>query len=211
MQRAVCDRYVPTISLPVTSVQVCADIGATALLDSLPDVEWPLGDRGHHGDRFRDSSKNKAHRTRLQSRQVSCFSSKSGQAPLHDGVRRRGIPIFLANCGATTLRLRLESLAHPSRHRALSPRGRVFAGSGGLRLPAIFGIVDPYPVQDRRKTSGHDIEGPGRTTTSGQGHAPDLQRQAFGDDACGLDQRRPDTGFVTFQDTPPSVPLTRLV
>ena len=43
---AICDSQGRPIDLFVTAGQVSDDNGARALLSSLPDVDWLLGDRG---------------------------------------------------------------------------------------------------------------------------------------------------------------------
>ena len=43
------------ISLFTTAGQVSNDIGAAALLDTLPKAQWLLGDRGHDTDWFREA------------------------------------------------------------------------------------------------------------------------------------------------------------
>ena len=47
------------ISFFVSAGQVSDYIGARALLSSLPDVDWLLGDRGYHADWFRDALQDK--------------------------------------------------------------------------------------------------------------------------------------------------------
>ena len=56
---AICDSQVRPISLFVTAGQVSDYIGARALLSSIPDVDWLLGDRGYDADWFRDALKDK--------------------------------------------------------------------------------------------------------------------------------------------------------
>jgi transposase len=58
---AVCDSHGRPISLFVTAGQVSDYIGAKALLSSLPDVDWLLGDRGYDADWFRDALKTKGY------------------------------------------------------------------------------------------------------------------------------------------------------
>ena len=52
---AICDSHGPPLNLFVTAGQVSDYIGAWALLSSLPNVEWLLGDRGSDADWFRDA------------------------------------------------------------------------------------------------------------------------------------------------------------
>ncbi len=52
----------------VTPGQMSDYIGARALLSSLPDVEWLLGDRGYDADWFRETLKDKGIRMCIPSR-----------------------------------------------------------------------------------------------------------------------------------------------
>lgn len=45
------------LDLLVTAGQISDYIGALALLNGLPEVEWLLGDRGHNADWFRQAMK----------------------------------------------------------------------------------------------------------------------------------------------------------
>ena len=57
---AVCDSQGRPNSFFVTAGQVVSDyIGARALLSSLPNVGWLLGDRGYDADWFREALKDK--------------------------------------------------------------------------------------------------------------------------------------------------------
>ena len=56
---AICDSLGRPISFFVTAGQVSDYIGAAALLSSLPQVDWLLGDRGYDADWFRDALKDK--------------------------------------------------------------------------------------------------------------------------------------------------------
>ena len=56
---AICDSQGRPLNLFVTAGQVSDYIGARALLSSLPDVDWLLGDRGYDADWFRDALKDK--------------------------------------------------------------------------------------------------------------------------------------------------------
>ena len=50
---AICDSQGRPLDLFVTAGQVSDYIGARALLGSLPEVDWLLGDRGYDADWFR--------------------------------------------------------------------------------------------------------------------------------------------------------------
>src|SRR6056297_2966133 len=52
---AICDSQGRPLNLIVTAGQVNDYIGARALLGSLPDVDWLLGDRGYDADWFREA------------------------------------------------------------------------------------------------------------------------------------------------------------
>ena len=56
---AICDSQGRPLNLFVTAGQVSDYIGARALLSSLPDAEWLLGDRGYDADWFREALKDK--------------------------------------------------------------------------------------------------------------------------------------------------------
>ncbi len=47
------------LNLFVTAGQISDCIGARALLSSLPDVDWLLGDRGYDADWFREALQDK--------------------------------------------------------------------------------------------------------------------------------------------------------
>lgn len=47
---AICDSTGHPLNLFITAGQVRNCIGALALLNSLPDVDWLLGDRGYDAD-----------------------------------------------------------------------------------------------------------------------------------------------------------------
>lgn len=51
---AVTDRNGRPIRFVMTAGQISDHTGAAALLDDLPAVKWPLADRGHDADCFRD-------------------------------------------------------------------------------------------------------------------------------------------------------------
>ena len=56
---AICDSKGRPLHLFVTAGQVSDYIGARALLGSLPNVEWLLGDRGYDADWFREALQNR--------------------------------------------------------------------------------------------------------------------------------------------------------
>ena len=56
---AICDSQGRPLNLFVTAGQVSDYMGARALLDSLPNVEWLLGDRGYDADWFREALEDK--------------------------------------------------------------------------------------------------------------------------------------------------------
>jgi transposase len=60
--RAICDSQRRPLDLFVTAGRVSDCIGARALLSSLPDVDWPLGDRGYDAGWFRVALKDKGMR-----------------------------------------------------------------------------------------------------------------------------------------------------
>lgn len=55
-------------NLFVTAGQVSDDIGARALLRSLPDVDWLLGDRSYDAEWFREALKDKGIRAGIPGR-----------------------------------------------------------------------------------------------------------------------------------------------
>ena len=65
---AVCDSQGRPLTLFVTAGQVSDYIGARALLSSLPDVDWLLGDRGYDADWFREALKDKGIRACIPGR-----------------------------------------------------------------------------------------------------------------------------------------------
>ncbi len=65
---AICDSRGRPPDPFVTAGQVSDYIGARALLSSLPDVDWRLGDRGCGADRFRESLKDKGIRAWIPGR-----------------------------------------------------------------------------------------------------------------------------------------------
>ena len=65
---AICDSQGRPLNLFVTAGQVSDYIGARALCDSLPDVDWLLGDRGYDTDWFRETLKDKGIRACIPGR-----------------------------------------------------------------------------------------------------------------------------------------------
>jgi transposase len=65
---AVCDSQGRPLDLVVTAGQVSEYIGARALLSSLPEVDWLLGDRGSDADWFREALKGKGIRACIPGR-----------------------------------------------------------------------------------------------------------------------------------------------
>lgn len=68
---AICDSKGRPLNLFVTAGQVSDYIGARALLSSLPDVDWLLGDRGYDADWFREALKDRGIRACCQRRSKS--------------------------------------------------------------------------------------------------------------------------------------------
>ena len=56
---AICDSQGRPINFFVSAGQVSDYIGAKALLSSLPNVDWLLGDRGYDADWFREALEDK--------------------------------------------------------------------------------------------------------------------------------------------------------
>jgi len=73
---AICDSQGRPLNLFVTAGQVSDYIGARALLSSLPDVDWLLGDRGYDADWFRDALKDKGIRACIPGRKQRKASVK---------------------------------------------------------------------------------------------------------------------------------------
>ena len=65
---AICDSEGRPLNLFVTAGQVSDYIGARALLSSLPNVDWLLGDRGYDADWFREALKDKGIRACIPGR-----------------------------------------------------------------------------------------------------------------------------------------------
>ena len=56
---AICDSKGRPFDFYVTAGQISDYIGSRALLGSLPEVDWLLGDRGYNADWFREALKDK--------------------------------------------------------------------------------------------------------------------------------------------------------
>jgi len=65
---AICDSQGRPLNLFVTAGQVSDYIGARALLGSLPNVKWLLGDRGYDADWFREALQDKGIRACIPGR-----------------------------------------------------------------------------------------------------------------------------------------------
>lgn len=65
---AICDSQGRPLNLLVTAVQVSDYIDARALQNSIPDVEWLLGDRGYDANWFREALKDKGIRPYIPGR-----------------------------------------------------------------------------------------------------------------------------------------------
>ncbi|MFY2822414.1 IS5 family transposase [Ruegeria sp. MALMAid1280] len=66
--QAICDCKERPLNLFVTAGQVSDYIGAKALLSSLPNVDWLLGDRGYDADWFREALEDKGIRACIPGR-----------------------------------------------------------------------------------------------------------------------------------------------
>ncbi len=73
---AICDSQGRPLNLFVTAGQVTDYIGARALLSSLPDVDWLLGDRGYDADWFREALKDKGIRPCIPGRKQRKTTAK---------------------------------------------------------------------------------------------------------------------------------------
>ncbi len=62
---AICESQGRPLNLCVTAGQVSDYIGARALCDSLPDVDWLLGDRGYDAGWFREALKDEGIRASI--------------------------------------------------------------------------------------------------------------------------------------------------
>lgn len=65
---AICASQGRPLDLFITAGQVSDYIGARALLNRLPDVDWLLGDRGYGADWFREALKDKGIRACIPGR-----------------------------------------------------------------------------------------------------------------------------------------------
>ena len=66
--QAICDSQGRPLDLFVTAGQVSDYIGVRALLSSLPQVNWLLGDRGYDADWFREALQDKGIRACIPGR-----------------------------------------------------------------------------------------------------------------------------------------------
>ncbi|KIC42713.1 transposase [Ruegeria sp. ANG-R] len=76
---AICDSECRPLNLFVTAGQVSNYIGARALLSSLPDLDWLLGDRGYDIDWFREVLKDKGIRPCIPGRKQRKTSVRYGK------------------------------------------------------------------------------------------------------------------------------------
>lgn len=67
-RHAICDSKGRPITFFVSAGQVSDYIGARALLSSLPNVDWLLGDRGYDADWFREALQDKGIRACIPGR-----------------------------------------------------------------------------------------------------------------------------------------------
>lgn len=56
-RHAICDSQVRPINVFLSAGQTRDSIGARALLSTMPDIDWLLGDRGYDTDWFRETLK----------------------------------------------------------------------------------------------------------------------------------------------------------
>ncbi|OLS44044.1 IS5 family transposase [Rhodovulum sulfidophilum] len=67
-RHVICDSQGRPLDLFVTTGQVGDYIGARALLNSLPKIDWLLGDRGHDADWFQEALQDKGIRACIPAR-----------------------------------------------------------------------------------------------------------------------------------------------
>ena len=161
--------------------------------------------------------------TRSQSRQVSCFSSKSAQGRFMMGSEGEAFQSFLRTVGQCVsawidVQAPLGNClpTRPCTGPLTAQAARMLcAGSGGRRLPAILGAIDPHPVQDCAQASCHGNHGPRRSPALGDCYAPDLQGRASGpvpqDDASRLDQGPSDPRIAALGDAAASIEFAGLI
>src|SRR3546814_12575088 len=77
---AVSDANGRPISFFMTAGTVSDYTGAAALLDSLPNAQWMLADRGYAADWFRDALQEKGITPCIPGRQIRKIGSASGRA-----------------------------------------------------------------------------------------------------------------------------------
>ena len=91
---AICDSQGRPLDLFVTAGQVSGHIGARALLRSLPDVDWLLGDRGYDADWFREALQDKKIRACIPGRKQRKTPVKYDKRRYKQHKRRNRIEIM---------------------------------------------------------------------------------------------------------------------
>ncbi|MBT8155712.1 IS5 family transposase, partial [Epibacterium ulvae] len=76
VRHASCDSLGRPLNLFVTAGQVSDYIGARAMLSSLPEVDWFLGDRGYDADWFREALEDKGIRACIPGRKQRMIAVK---------------------------------------------------------------------------------------------------------------------------------------
>ena len=76
---AICDSKGRPLNLFVTAGLVSDYIGARALFNIRPNVDWLLGDRGYDVDWFREALKDKGIRARIPGRKLRKTAIKYGK------------------------------------------------------------------------------------------------------------------------------------
>ncbi len=135
---AICDSRGRPLDLFVTAGQVSDYIGARALLSTLPDVDWLLGDRGYDADWFREALKDKGIPACIPGRKQRKKLDKVRQASLQtaqpdrdhvrqaEGLAARGNPLRQVPEG-----LPISHRPRSTRHLlAMSPEPRNVFGGG---------------------------------------------------------------------------------
>ena len=161
---AICDSEGRPLNLFVTAGQVSDYIGARALLSSLPEVDWLLGDRGYDADWFREALKDKGIRAcipgRKQRKKTVKYPSRdidnalpgSGQAPLQTAQPDRNHvrqAQGLAACG-NPIRplpegLPLRNRSRGNRHLLAMSPDPSFRQALIWSLMRFFGLADASP------------------------------------------------------------------
>lgn len=135
---AICDSRGRPLDLFVTAGQVSDYIGDRALLSTLPDVDWLLGDRGYDADWFREALKDKGIPACIPGRKQRKKLDKVRQASLQtaqpdrdhvrqaEGLAARGNPLRQVPEG-----LPISHRPRSTRHLlAMSPEPRNVFGGG---------------------------------------------------------------------------------